>query len=201
MSLGTGPQRLVRLLENKWQASRDGRADVPPMYDPGTPINQQKNVVVPLRDREQSGVNRNIHDVIHCYHPEANPPDMTDNGYREVREVETVQLDIDLTDRSVHDNPQGETRSSARERMTGLREYGNNQAFPMTFDVTFQQTPSEMRYRGVQGEVLYILETVRRGLSEWDRVNISPVNQYLGNSNATVSYNVELIQIARNTVV
>jgi hypothetical protein len=186
MSLGTGPERLVQLFEDTWQATRTGRGDVPPMYDPNTDMNLQTDVVVPLRNREESGVDRGIHDILHFYHPEGNPPDVTDNGYREVREVETVQLDIELTDRTVHSNAQGEQRLSARERMTGSRA-----------DVA---DTSEPPYPGVQGEAMYVLETVRRGLDEWDRVNMSPVNQYLGNSNANVSYNIELIQLARNTV-
>lgn len=186
MALGTAPDRLVTLFENTWQAQRAGRGDVPPMYDTTKDIDLQKNVVVPLRNREESGVDRGIHDIIHSYHPEANPPDIQDNGYKEVRETETVQVDIDLTDRSIHSNPVGDTRSSARERMKGDRA-----------DLADTGEPP---YPGIQGEVMYVLETVRRGLDEWDTVRFTLVNQYLGNSNATVSFSVELVQLARNTV-
>jgi len=48
--------------------------------------------------------------------------------------------------------------------------------------------------------VQYILESVRRGLDEWDRVNYSPVKYTLGNSNADVRWNVDLIKLAANTV-
>lgn len=184
MATGTGPERLVRLFEETWQATRTGRADVPPMYDPNTDVELQKNVVVPLRNREDSGVDRAKHDIIHCYHPEANAPDITDNGFDEVNELETVQVDIALTDRT--DQATGE-RLSARDRMVGDRD-----SLASTTDPP---------YGGISGEVQYILETVRRGLDEWEKVSASPVDYYLGNSNADVSWSVELEIIARNTVV
>ena len=61
-------------------------------------------------------------------------------------------------------------------------------------------TGTGSEYSGILGETKYILETVRRGLAEWDRVNYDPVNLYLGNSNANASIAVELEQPARNTV-
>jgi hypothetical protein len=186
MSLGTGPQRMVQLFTDEWQATRPGRADVPPMYDPGVDYELQKNVVVPLRDREESGINRDVHDIIHVYHPEANPPTATDNGYREERLVETVQVDVSLTDRTDHSLAPGNQRLSARKRMVGDRD-----------DLS---TGTGSEYSGILGEVKYILETVRRDLAEWDTVRYDLVNLYLGNSNANVSFSVELEQIARNTV-
>jgi len=183
MALGTGPQALVDLFTDRWQQSRTGRDDVPPMYDPNTDIALQKDVVVPLRNREESGVDRGKHDILHCYHPEANPPTATDTGYSEENVVETVQIDVDLTDRT--DTATSE-RLSARERMVSDRG--------SLADLL------EPPYPGILGEVKYVLETVRRGYEEYDTVSTDFQNVYLGNSNASVSVVVELEIIAKNTV-
>jgi len=183
MALGTGPQALVTLFEDNWQKSRAGRDDVPPMYDDTTQIQLQKGVIVPLKNREQSGVDRGKHDIIHCYHPEAGPITVTDTGYSEERITETVQVDIELTDRT--DQSTGE-RLSARDRMVSKR--GN------------LASVSEPPYPGILGEAKYVLEEKRRGYREWDTVSVEPVNVYLGNSNANVSLNVELERIAKDTV-
>lgn len=188
MALGTAPQRLVDLLETEWQASRTGRADVPEMiqYQTGSDDPALNSGVLVLRDREDPAVDMGKHDLIHCYHPEANPPNSQDRGYSEEQLVETVQIDIDITDRTDHSLPAGQQRLSARKRMVGLRG-----------DLTdFDEPP----YPGLLGETKYILETVRRGLDEWDTVSHDFVLLSLKNSNATASINVELEQIARNTV-
>lgn len=188
MSLGTGTQRLIQLLEDEWQPTRAGRADIPDIIKHVTGSEDPKlnSGVFALRDREDSRIDQGKHDVIHAYHPEANPPQSTDNGYKEERLIETVQLDISLTDRTDHSLPQGEQRLSARDRMTGLRD-----------DLGAGEGSD---YSGILGETKYILETVRRGVAEWDTVSYDLVNLYLGNSNANASVSVELEQIARNTV-
>lgn len=182
MALGTGPERLVELFENNWQQTRTGRADVPPMYDPNTDIDLQRDVVVPLRNRERSGVDRGIHDILHCYHPEANPPAITDRGYSEENVVETVQVDIDLTDRTDQSTA---TRLSARDRMVS--------------DRSGLSSTSDAPYPGILGETKYVLEEVRRGLDEYDVVRTDLNNLYLGNSNASASVVVELERIAKDT--
>jgi hypothetical protein len=188
MSLGTAPQAALVLLETEWTESRPGRADVPPIIKHVTGSDDPKlnRGVFALRDREDSRIDHAKHDIIHAYHPEANPPQFTDNGYKEERQVETIQLDISLTDRTDHSRPQGEQRLSARDRMTGLRsDLGSGEGSD---------------YSGILGEVKYILEVVRRGLEEWDTVGTDMVNLYLGNSNANASFVVEMEHIARNTV-
>jgi hypothetical protein len=186
MAQGTGPQRLVEYLESNWQATRAGRGDVPDTikFQTGTEDPALNRGVLVVRDRERVAVDNGKHDLIHVYHPEAAPPVHEDNGYKEVRVVETVQVDIELTDRPDPDDAAG--RLSAEERMVGRRA-----------DVT---DPDEPPYPGIWGEVRYLLETIRRGLDEWDRVAQDPVNVYLGHANANVSINVELEQIATNTV-
>jgi len=189
MALVTGPQRLLELFEDEWQATRAGRADVPDIIK-RTTQGENPNLndgVLPVRDREEVAVDQAKHDLLHCYHPEGNPPTVTDNGFKEQNVVETVQIDLDITDRTDHALNPPDARLSARERMTGLR--GDLAAF------------DDPPYGGIAGETVYILETVRRGLDEWDTVSYDFVNVYLGNSNATISLNVELEQIARNTVV
>ena len=183
MAFGTGPESLVSLLTESWAQSRTGRDDVPPMYDPNQSIDTQKNVVVPLRNRERSGVDRGIHDILHCYHPEGGPFTVTDAGFKEQNVVETVQIDIELTDRTNHDT--GE-RLFAEDRM--VSERGS------LADL------DEPPYPGILGETKYILESVRRGLDEYDKVSHEIVNTYLGNSNANVSFSVELERLAANTV-
>lgn len=188
MSLGTGTQRILELLEDEWTETRPGRADVPPIikHVTGSEDPTLNSGVFALRDRENSKIDQAKHDIIHCYHPEGNPPQIEDNGFKETREIETVQVDILLTDRNDFSQPAGDQRLGARERMVGDRDD--------------QTTGDGAEYGGILGEVKYILETVRRGLAEWDRVNYDLVNLYLGNSNANASVSVELEQPARNTV-
>lgn len=186
MALGTAPDRLAELIENNWQESRAGRGDVPPIikYNTGTDDPALNRGVLVLRDREEVAVDMAKHDVLHVYHPEANPPVEEDNGYAEKRVVENVQIDIMLSDRP--DPNDAAARLSAKDRMTGLRA-----------DVS---DTSEPPYPGIWGEVRYILETVRRGLDEWDTVSEEPVSVVLKKAEADVSLNVELEQIATNTV-
>lgn len=188
MALGTGPQRLQTLIESQWQATRSGRADVPDTIKAttGSEDPDLNSGVLVVRDRGDVAVDQSKHDLIHVYHPEANPPLVEDNGYAEQRIVETVQVDIDITDRTDHSRPAGDQRLSAKERMVGFR--GDLASL------------SEPPYPGLLGETKYVLEEVRRGLDEWDTVSHDLVNVYLGNSNATVSLSVELEQIATGTV-
>jgi len=189
MSMGSGPQAVIQLLKDEWQPVRAGRADIPdvvrdanggPSSDPA-----DGNGVLILRDRQDVRFQTSRHDLIHVYHPEGNTPEVSDRGYDEQRIVETVQIDISVTDRTDHDTDPA-SRLIARERMVGSRD-----------DLASTTDPP---YPGISGEVQYILESVRRGLDEWDRVNYSPVKYTLGNSNADVSWNVDLIQLAANTV-
>lgn len=188
MSLGTAPQAALELLEDEWTVTRAGRADVPPIikHVTGSDDPSVESGVYATRDRKDPHLDLGRHDQIHVYHPEANPPQFTDNGYKEERQIETVQMDIILTDRTDHDRPAGEQRLSARDRMVGLRD-----------DLG---TGVGSEYSGILGEVKYILEVVRRGLEEWDTVSTDMVNLFLGNSNANASLVVEMEHIARNTV-
>jgi len=189
MSLLTGPQRLIKLLQDDWQPTRVGRGDIPDVVrdsggDPSSDPTDGDGVLV-VRDREEVRFQTSRHDLIHCYHPEGNTPEVNDRGYDEQRIVETVQVDISITDRTDHTTDPSD-RLLARERMVGDRD-----------DVA---DTSEPPYPGISGEVQFILEGVRRGLDEWDRVDYTPVRATLGNSNADVSWNVDLIRLAANTV-
>jgi hypothetical protein len=185
MAFGTGPEALIELFETEWEQSRTGRDDVPPIIAQQTADEDPKlnNGVLPLKNREQSGVSMSRHDVVHCYHPEAGPFAVSDSGYKEQNVVETVQVDIELTDRT---DQTADERLSATERMVSSR--GSVAAL------------DEPPYPGILGEIKYLLETIRRGLDEYDRVRHDIVNFYLGNSNANASINVELERIAANTV-
>lgn len=184
MILGHGPAKLVELIEDTYQATRSGRGDLPPIIKQqteGADLRTNSGVVA-LRDRNQKGVDRGRHDTIHCYQPDANPPISEDRGYSEEQLLETVQLDIDLADRTT---PQG-VRSRANERMIGDLD-----------DLAALEDPP---YPGLAGEVKQILEGVRRGYSVWDTVSHTWTAFRLGNSAARVSFTVELEQIARDTV-
>jgi len=185
MAMGTGPQRLIRLLETEWQASRVGRDDVPEIikHTTGSEEPRGNSGVLALRDRSQVYVDKGKHDEIHIYHPENAGITTTDRGFKEQNVVETVQIDISLANRTTDAG----VRSVAEDRMVGDR--GDLADF------------DEPPYPGIFGEVVYILEGVRRGLDEWDTVSYEPINVSLRNSDADVSINVELEQIARNTVV
>lgn len=189
MALGTGPQRLQSYIETNYQSTRSGRGDLPPIIKYATSGEDPKlnEGVLVLRDREDVAVDHAKHDLIHAYHPEGNPPQYSDQGYREVNIVESVQLDISVTDRTDHTRSPGDQRLSARERLVGLR--GDD------------ADTSDAPYPGLLGEVQYVLEETRRGLDEWDTVSMDVVNLYLGNSNADASVLVELERIATNTVV
>jgi hypothetical protein len=185
MAFGTAPIRLVELFETTWQESRQGRDDVPPIIKrkTGSEDPDLNNGVLAVRDRQDVEWDQARHDLIHCYHPEAGGMDIQDSGYKEQRVTETVQVDLSLTDRTIQDE---NLRSGAVARMVSDR------ASVADLD--------EPPYPGIFGEAKYILETVRRGLDEWDKVSHDVVNFYLGNSNANVSLNVELERLAANTV-
>lgn len=191
MALLTGPEALVDKLQADWQATRTGRDDIPDVIrdSGGTPTSDPDESddtgVLILENRSEVNVNQARHDLIHAYIPQGNSPTVTDRGYDEQRIVETVQIDIDLTDRTDH-TTSPPTRLSARDRMTGDRA-----ALADTGDPP---------YGGISGEVQFILEGIRRGFNEWDRVDYTFTNSTLGNSNATVRYQVDLIQLASNTV-
>lgn len=188
MALGTSPQRLVRFLESNWQATRTGRGDIPDTikHHTGSEDPDLNSGVLLVRDRDQPFVDYGKHDLIHVYHPEASAPVVTDIGYSEVNEVETVQVDISLTDRTDHSLAAGNQRLSAKDRMVGDRD-----------DLASTSDPP---YPGIAGEVQYLLETIRRGLDEWDTVTATPATWRLGTANADVAWTVELETIARNTV-
>jgi hypothetical protein len=182
---GTGCQALVDLFAENWQTDRSFRNRVPELVGQPEVIGPQitdyesNQGVIVTEDRQVVNRNQQVHDLIHCYHPEGIGWDQQDTGFKEVNTVETVQIDIECADRTIN----GE-RSSARVRMVGDRRDDDTQD-----------------YAGIKGEVQYILENERRGFDEWDVVRIDPVAVILKNSNARVSLNVELERISRNTPV
>lgn len=180
MTTGTGPQAIASHLQANWQATRSGRPDVPDAVDDP---HAEFGVVI-TEDRQRAKEQYSVHDIIHCYHPQAGLT-FTDQGYKEKNVVEEVQIDIDVTDRT---DPDTGERLSARNRLVGDR---SEPGFP---------SDESGPYPGVSGEVQYLLETVRRGLDEWDVARMGVVNVHLGNSEASISWSVELEHIAANTV-
>jgi hypothetical protein len=112
---GTGPQALRDLFIDEYQPQRAGRPDLPPLIeDPATDFG-----VRVLADREAVNHQRATTDLIHCLHPENNPMDRVDQGFKEERVTEYVQVDISVSDRT---DPDTGERLSARERLVGTRE-------------------------------------------------------------------------------
>jgi len=193
MAYGTGPQALVNELQTRWTASRTGRDDVPdvvrdgngnPSSDPDDADPSADERVVILDNLSEVSVTRQVVDTVHVYHPEASPGSITDRGYKEQRVVETVQIDIDLVDRTDYDATE---RLSAKERMVGTRAGLADTGDPP--------------YGGIAGEVKYVLEELRRGFDEYQRVDYEPVNVSLDHADAFVAFSVDLHQLAANTVV
>lgn len=182
MTFGTGPQALVSYIKNNWQASRSGREDVP---DVTTSPDTEFGIVV-TNDRKQVVEQYSVHDLIHCYHPQATGIDIEDAGFDEKNTIETVQIDIDATDRT---DPNTGERLNASTRLVGDRTDPN---FP---------SDESAPYPGIFGETMYVLEEIRRDFEEWDVVRMQPVNIFLGNSNANISLDVQLEHVATNTVV
>lgn len=179
MTYGTGPQALVDHLQTNWQASRSGRNDIPSAV---TSPESEFGVLI-THDRQRVANQHGVHDLVHCYHPQAGFT-ITDNGYNEKNVVETVQIDIEVSDRT---DPESGERLLARNRMVGDRD---STGFPSS---------EEPPYPGVFGEVMLLLEGVRRDFEEWDVARSDVVNMHLGNSNASISYSVDLEHIAANT--
>ena len=174
MTLGTGPEALADLFLNEWETDRPGRdTPVPPAVHPDD--RREEFGVLITHDRGVVEQHQGVHDLIHCYHPEGGPFDISDSGHVEERRTEIVQVDIDLSDRTDQDT--GE-RLSARENMVGGRSED---------------------YGGILGETKYVLETVRRGFAEYDVVRHDGLGGTIQNSNAGFSFNVELVTLARNT--
>lgn len=186
MTYGTGSQALANHIEDTYQQTRSGRPDVTGLASNKTGGEQQNTGVIVRYDRGKVDHQRAVHDLIHVYHPDGGGLDYQDTGYSEVNTVENLQIDIDLTNRSNLDT--GE-RLNARDRLVGDRD---DSGFPSDEDPP---------YPGILGEVVYVLETARRGLEEWDVARIEPLTIYLGHADASVSLDVGLEHIANNTVV
>jgi len=180
MPIAQGPLALVEEIEDNWQQTRAGRDDVPPLQ---TNPEQGTGVIV-FANRESVNVNNAAHDEIHCYHPEGAGAERQDQGSKEENVTETVQIDISLTNRTAGDG----TRSNAKERMTGYHD-----------EDVITSLSQDAPYPGILGEVVYILEGVRRGFSIYTTVDYSVLETDLRKSSADVSLNVELEQLARNT--
>jgi hypothetical protein len=189
MTFGTGAQALSDHLLDNWQQSRTGRTDVPDVVrDSGGNRSRNPNDgrgVLHYFDRTEPNVDRGLHDLVHCYHPEAGGIDWADAGFNDKTTTETVQIDIDLTDRT--DGSSGE-RLSARDRMVGNRD---DSGFP---------SDESAPYPGVLGETLYLLEDVRLNFEEWDVARIQPLTSTLKHANATVRLEVALEHVVTNVV-
>lgn len=185
MTYGTGPQALATYFEDNWQASRSGRNDIPAMAATLSGGEDQNAGVITRYDRETVDWNGSVHDLIHCYHPEGTGLDIADRGFKEHNVQEGVQIDIETTDRT---DPSTGERLSARTRMVGNRD---GTGFPAD-----EKPP----YPGIFGEVLYLLEEIRRSFEEWDVARVQPLTVLLKNSNASVSIDVQLEHLAKNTV-
>jgi hypothetical protein len=182
MTTGTGPQALADYIESNWQETRAGRTDVPPI----TPDHKsQRGSVFIQHDRDDVAWNTNVHaGQIHCYHPDAANVEISDEGYASAQEIETVQVDIAVTDGTAADG----TRRDAKAVLTGDR---SDAGFP---------SGAGPPYPGVNGEFKYVMETARRNFEEWDVSRFSQLTMYKGGARASASWNVELEHIARNTV-
>jgi hypothetical protein len=181
-----GPLALVEIFEDgyngvgPWQQSRTGRDDVPQLR---TNPDAGQGIIV-FANQQSVNVNHAVHDSIHIYHPEGAGAERQDDGYKEETVTETVQMDLAATDKAASDG----TRSSAKERMVGYAD--------QSVQSVLSQDPP---YEGILGEVIYILEGVRRGMSIYTTVDYTILQTDLGKSNADVAVNVELEQLARNT--
>jgi len=168
-------------------------------------------------DRDVVANNSGVSDLVHVYHPEANPPTFEDQGAREQRSVETVQVDISVTDRNDPDT--GMRIASARDRLVGDPaeveqaqtggpsggSLGTESGFTLggesgaSLGDTDATVEGPLPYPGLAGEVRYLLELARRDFREWDVARKDTVNMFLGNSNADMSWSVELEHVAENT--
>lgn len=198
------PEAVTDYLKDNWQAARAGRADVPALVaDPKT----DKGVLI-TQNRDHPGYNSGMHDLIHVYHPEGGALTLEDKGYQEEGSVETVQIDIEVTNRTDPNDPAA--RLEANERLKGTRgETITSAGFTLggssgaTLGGSSGGTlgsSGSVAYPGIFGEVKYLLEGIRRGLDEWDVTrNPQPVNVFLGAANANVSLDLGLEHIARRT--
>lgn len=188
--LALGPQAVIDLLQDGhgthsgWQATRAGRPDVPDLTHNQTGGADANRGIVTHANRPIPDVNHSVHDLIHAYHPEADPGTRQDQGYREEQVVESVQVDLVAKDRNVADG----TRSSARERMVGYDD-----------ETVLSILSKDPPYPGILGEFVYVLEGVRRGVSIYDTVSYEPLSWELNGPNADVSMQVDLEVIARQT--
>lgn len=181
MTFGTGPQALAAYLADGWEATRAGRPDVPkattePRSEPGT--------VLVTNDRGEVANNQSVHDLVHVYHPDGSGVDVSDKGSQEQGTVETVHIDVETADRT---DPETGERVYAKDRLVGDR---SDPDFPA------DSTPP---YPGIVGEVKYLLESIRRGHAEFERVEHTMDVVHLANSNARAAFLVDLEIIAERT--
>ena len=188
---GTAPEAVRQIIFDTWQASRAGRPDVPPLVTDGSgnPTSDRTEAdgpgeVLVVINREDPNLDYAVFDVIHCYHPDAEGlGTFTDQGFTEERVQEPVQVDIKLKDRT---DPDTGERITARERMVGDRD-----------DASF--SGADPPYPGIAGEFKYVMETVRTGYEEFERVDLTPIGGTLQNSDATLRFEAVLDRV-KNTV-
>ena len=182
MTYGTGPQALVEYLADNWQATRDGRPDIPGAT---TEYKSETGTVFITHDRSEVADVHSVHDLVHVYHPQTTGVTAQDKGSQEQGTVETVQIDVETTDRT---DPETHERLDATTLLRGDR---SDPDFP---------TDRSPPYPGIAGEVKYLLEDIRRGHAEWDKVSHDIMSLTLENSNARAVFTVDMEIIAENTV-
>lgn len=186
MTFGTGPQALRDYLDANWKVSRDFRPDIP---DSTTEQRSAPGTVFITNDRGEIANNQNVHDLVHCYHPEAGGIEVDDKGSQEQGTIEPVRIDVETADRT---DPDTGERVNARDALVGDRG-------ELTVPFTVPHHVGLPSYPGIAGEVKYLLELIRKGHEEWQRVAHDGQAVHLGNSNARFQFRVELEIIAVNT--
>lgn len=168
----TAGDAIATLLSNEWQPQVPGRDNIP-----DTVASPEKGTGVLIVQNNQNLRERtNTHDIVHVQHVDKA---IQDKGSNSEKVVDTVQIDVVLSDR---DTDGDSVRESAVDRLVGTRNQGN-------------EGPS---LGGIAGEIKRILNGIRKGFKEWDVSSHSVDQLQLLNTNARATFTLELEIIERN---
>lgn len=173
----TGVQYVADLIEGAWTPDRPGRAkDVP------------QPVIHTESDQQNVDTKRNDS----CYVKDGGGQEVepASFGWQEERRTTRVEVDLVASDKRV----QGD-KVDGRVRLLGYRNTGDSTD-------EFGLEPGEPEDNGgLVGEVRLILTNVRRGDREFDRIEVTGVNDVSGTMGANkyrAQVTVELVEIARS---
>jgi hypothetical protein len=169
----TAAEAIATYLSDEWETDVPGRhtpiPDVVADQESGTGVLIRENMST-IRDK------LNTHDVVNVQHVDRS---IQERGSKSEKVVDQVQIDVRMADRDVDGDG---IRESATDRAWGTRDANNDRP----------------ELGGVAGEVKRLLNDIRKGFKEYDKAPHGIDRLELRNTDARITFTVELTIIERD---